>query len=110
MELYIIQLLTTVIAPVGNFAVNSLYKLSHGFRIPVLSQIVTHRTCQLPLHKIKGTCILLLLRVLQSLMGHKSISSTEVYTKVFALDVAARHRVQFAMPEVDAVAMLKGNT
>ncbi|EFA6268501.1 phage integrase family protein, partial [Escherichia coli] len=24
-------------------------------------------------------------------------------------DVAARHRVQFAMPEVDAVAMLKGN-
>ncbi|MDZ8893468.1 phage integrase family protein, partial [Escherichia coli] len=27
------------------------------------------------------------------LMGHKSISSTEVYTKVFALDVAARHRV-----------------
>lgn len=45
------------------------------------------------------------LKVLQSLMGHKSISST----KVFALDVAARHRVQFAMPEVDAVAMLKGN-
>ncbi len=35
------------------------------------------------------------LKVLQSLMGHKSISSTEVYTKVFALDVAARHRVQF---------------
>ena len=29
------------------------------------------------------------LKVLQSLMGHKSISSTEVYTKVFALDVAA---------------------
>ncbi len=40
--------------------------------------------------------------------GHKSISSTEVYTKVFALDVAARHRVQFQMPEADAVAMLKG--
>ena len=49
------------------------------------------------------------LKVLQSLMGHKSISSTEVYTKVFALDVAARHRVQFQMPEGDAVAMLKGN-
>ena len=47
------------------------------------------------------------LKVLQSLMGHKSISSTEVYTKVFALDVAARHRVQFAMPESDAVEMLK---
>lgn len=38
------------------------------------------------------------LKVLQALMGHKSVSSTEVYTKVFALDVAARHRVQFSMP------------
>ena len=42
-------------------------------------------------------------------MGHKSISSTEVYTKVFALDVAARHRVQFQMPGDEAVALLKGN-
>lgn len=49
------------------------------------------------------------LKVLQSLMGHKSISSTEVYTRVFALDVAARHRVQFQMPENEAVAMLKGS-
>lgn len=49
------------------------------------------------------------LKVLQALMGHKSISSTEVYTKVFALDVAARHRVQFQMPGADAVALLKGN-
>ncbi|EAT1730100.1 phage integrase family protein [Salmonella enterica] len=48
------------------------------------------------------------LKVLQSLMGHKSISSTEVYTKVFALDVAARHRVQFLMPEAEAADMLKG--
>jgi len=44
------------------------------------------------------------LKVLQSLMGHKSISSTEVYTKVFALDVAACHRVQFSMAEADAIA------
>ncbi|MGG9067850.1 site-specific integrase [Enterobacter hormaechei] len=49
------------------------------------------------------------LKVLQSLMGHKSIGSTEVYTKVFALDVAARHRVQFHMSGTEAVAMLKGN-
>jgi hypothetical protein len=41
-------------------------------------------------------------------MGHKSISSTEVYTKVFALDVAAHHRVQFQMLGIEAVAMLKG--
>ncbi|EED3619629.1 tyrosine-type recombinase/integrase, partial [Salmonella enterica subsp. enterica serovar Typhimurium] len=50
------------------------------------------------------------LKVLQALMGHKSVSSTEVYTKVFALDVAARHRVQFQMPGADAVAMLKGGS
>jgi integrase len=48
------------------------------------------------------------LKVLQALMGHRSISSTEVYTRVFALDVAARHRVQFQMSGTDAVAMLKG--
>lgn len=47
------------------------------------------------------------LKVLQSLMGHKSVSSTEVYTKVFALDVAARHRVQFQMSETEAIAILK---
>ncbi|WP_139056795.1 tyrosine-type recombinase/integrase, partial [Salmonella enterica] len=47
------------------------------------------------------------LKVLQSLMWHKSTSATEVYTNVFALDVAARHRVQFSMPESDAVSMLK---
>ncbi len=48
------------------------------------------------------------LKVLQALMGHKSFSSTEVYTKVLALDIAARHRVQFQMLGADAAAMLKG--
>ncbi len=47
------------------------------------------------------------LKALQSLLGHKSAKSTEIYTRVFALDVAARHRVQFQMPGTDAVAMLK---
>ena len=47
------------------------------------------------------------LKVLQSLIGHKPVNSTEVYTKVFAFDVAARHRVQFQMPGTEAVAMLK---
>ena len=47
------------------------------------------------------------LKVLQAMLGHKSIGSTEVYTKVFALDVAARHRVQFQMPGDEAVACLK---
>ena len=48
------------------------------------------------------------LKILQTLMGHKSVSSTEVYTKVFALDVAARHRVRFEMPDEEAVALLRG--
>ena len=48
------------------------------------------------------------LKILQTLMGHKSVNSTEVYTKVFALDVAARHRVRFEMPGEEAVALLKG--
>lgn len=47
------------------------------------------------------------LKVLQALMGHKSMKSTEVYTKIFALDVAARYRVQFSMPEADALAIIK---
>lgn len=47
------------------------------------------------------------LKALQSLMGHKSMKSTEVYTEVFALDVAAQHRVQFHMAGTEAVAMLK---
>ncbi|MBZ6397888.1 MULTISPECIES: site-specific integrase [Pantoea] len=47
------------------------------------------------------------LKALQSLLGHKSAKSTEIYTRVFALDVAARHRVQFQMPGNEAVAILK---
>lgn len=47
------------------------------------------------------------LKVLQSLLGHKSVKSTEIYTRVFALDIAAQHRVQFSMPGKEAVSMLK---
>lgn len=47
------------------------------------------------------------LKALQSLMGHKSLTSTEIYTRGFALDVTARHRVQFHMPANEAVAMLR---
>jgi len=45
--------------------------------------------------------------VVQSLLGHNSIKSTEIYTRVFALDVAAQYRVQFSMPGKEAVSMLK---
>ena len=47
------------------------------------------------------------LKVLQSLMGHKSISSTEVYTKVFALDVAATMAVPFTGGGRDAAEILR---
>jgi len=40
-------------------------------------------------------------------MGHKSVNSADVYTKVFALDVDARHGVQFQMKEIDALAILR---
>ncbi len=38
------------------------------------------------------------LKVVQAYMGHKEISSTEVYTQVFALDVGRHYGVQFSMP------------
>ena len=34
-------------------------------------------------------------KVLQTLMGHKSFKSTEVYTKLFLFDVAGQHQVNF---------------
>lgn len=34
-------------------------------------------------------------KVLQSLMGHKSFKSTEVYTRLFLFDVAGQHEVSF---------------
>ena len=36
-------------------------------------------------------------KVLQALLGHEKSESTEVYTKVFALDVAAGKQVGFSL-------------
>lgn len=47
------------------------------------------------------------LKVLQSLMGNKSLKSTEVYACIFELDFATRHRAKFLMLVREAVAMLK---
>jgi len=46
-------------------------------------------------------------KVLQSLLGHEKFESTEVYTKVFALDVAASHQVRFSMDTADALQLLR---
>ncbi|CDH08150.1 hypothetical protein XBO1_930001 [Xenorhabdus bovienii str. oregonense] len=40
-------------------------------------------------------------------MGHKDASSTEVYTKIFALDVGAQYGVRFSMAPADAMALVR---
>lgn len=45
--------------------------------------------------------------VLQGLLGHKKAETTEIYTKVFALDVSQRAGVRFSMAPEDAMAMLR---
>lgn len=45
--------------------------------------------------------------VLQSLLGHKKAETTEIYTKVFTLDVSQRAGVRFSMAPEDAMAMLR---
>lgn len=47
------------------------------------------------------------LKVLQALLGHEKLESTEVYTKVFALDMVASHQVQFTLPAQDAIEMMR---
>lgn len=46
------------------------------------------------------------LKALQTLMGHKSLSSTEWYTKVFALDVGHQVGVAFSMSAGEALALI----
>ncbi|ELY4112149.1 tyrosine-type recombinase/integrase [Cronobacter turicensis] len=48
-------------------------------------------------------------KVLQGLMGHEKFESTEVYTKVFALDVAASQQVRFTMDTPDALQLLRNS-
>lgn len=48
-------------------------------------------------------------KVVQSLMGHEKFESTEVYTRVFALDVAASQNVTFTLPVGDALQLLRDN-
>lgn len=72
------------------------------FSIPITPHTLRHSYA---MHLLYGGVPL---KVLQGLMGHKNVKSTEVYTKIFALDVAAQQRVQFSMPGAEAVAILKG--
>lgn len=47
-------------------------------------------------------------KILQGLMGHEKFESTEVYTKIFALDVAASQQVRFSLDTQDALQLLRG--
>lgn len=49
-------------------------------------------------------------KVLQSLLGHEKFESTEVYTKVFALDVAAGHQVRFSLDTDTSLQLLRGSS
>ncbi|EBF8603505.1 MULTISPECIES: tyrosine-type recombinase/integrase [Enterobacteriaceae] len=48
-------------------------------------------------------------KVLQGLLGHEKFESTEVYTKIFALDVAASQQLRFTLDARDALQLLRGN-
>lgn len=48
-------------------------------------------------------------KVLQGLLGHEKFESTEVYTKIFALDVAASQQLRFTLDTRDALQLLRGN-
>ncbi|MCY0071744.1 tyrosine-type recombinase/integrase [Klebsiella pneumoniae] len=46
-------------------------------------------------------------KVLQGLLGHEKFESTEVYTKIFALDVAASQQLRFTLDTQDALQLLR---
>lgn len=48
-------------------------------------------------------------KVLQALLGHEKHESTEVYTKVFALDVSAGQQVRFSLDTESALRLLREN-
>jgi integrase len=46
-------------------------------------------------------------KILQGLMGHEKFESTEVYTRIFALDVAASQQLRFTLDTQDALQLLR---
>lgn len=73
------------------------------FSVPVTPHVFRHSYAMHMLYQ--GTP----LKVLQGLMGHEKSESTEVYTRVFALDIVANRQVRFTVAAQDAIEMIKGN-
>ncbi len=71
------------------------------FSVPVTPHVFRHSYAMHMLYQ--GTP----LKVLQGLMGHEKAESTEVYTRVFALDIVANRQVQFSVPAQDAIEMMR---
>lgn len=46
-------------------------------------------------------------KILQGLMGHEKYESTEVYLRIFALDVAASHQIRFTLDTQNALQLLR---
>ncbi|WP_411706382.1 tyrosine-type recombinase/integrase [Edaphovirga cremea] len=72
------------------------------FSVPVTPHVFRHSYAMHMLYQ--GTP----LKVVQGLMGHEKSESTEVYTRVFALDIVASRQVQFSLPAQDAINMIRG--
>lgn len=71
------------------------------FSVPVTPHVFRHSYAMHMLYQ--GTP----LKVLQGLMGHEKGESTEVYTRVFALDIVANRQVQFTLSTQDALTMIR---
>jgi integrase len=71
------------------------------FSVPVTPHVFRHSYAMHMLYQ--GTP----LKVLQGLMGHEKGESTEVYTRVFALDIVANRQVQFSVPPQEALDMIR---
>ncbi|MFT2793818.1 tyrosine-type recombinase/integrase [Serratia sp. T13T92] len=77
--------------------------ISEGIRfsVPVMPHVFRHSYA---MHmRYQGTP----LKVLQGLMGHEKGESTEVYTRVFALDIVANRQVPFTLLTQDAIDMIR---
>ncbi|MFP7609921.1 tyrosine-type recombinase/integrase [Serratia quinivorans] len=71
------------------------------FSVPVTPHVFRHSYAMHMLYQ--GTP----LKAVQGLLGHEKAESTEVYTRVFTLDIVASRQVQFSLPTQDALSLLR---
>lgn len=84
-------------------AVDAAERDGISFSIPVIPHAFRH---SFPMHLLYGHVHP---KILQGLMGHEKFESTEIYTKVFALDVAASQQLRFVLDTQESLQLLRGN-